>query len=736
MIELKNVSKFYYGKGVISTGFSKLNVSFNLGEFVVITGESGSGKSTLLNVISGLDTYEDGEMFIDGKETSHFTRNDILDYRRKYIGNIFQNFNLVNSYTVYQNIELVLLLNGQKKKDIKKDVIELIKKVDLYKFRNTKVSKLSGGQKQRVAIARALAKNTPIIIADEPTGNLDSRSAKSIIKLLSLVSKDKLVIVVTHNLDEIKDYATRIIKMNDGKIIEDTILKDANQIVDYKETKYRNVTFLNKIRLGIRNTFNIKIKFILLLFVFLFISTALLTEYSSFKKAEYLESINGYNDFFQNFSDKRIIINKKNKNVINEDDFNKISKLDNVDYVVKNDVVIDTGITLTNKEYTWLYGRLNSINNYYDTVDVGRLPLSDDEIIISGSKDSYFLNDVDNILNKNFYISNDYTGEIDESTKLVVVGIKYYDNYESEKFYVSDSTMKKLSFDLNQKYSSVKILLNDKLYDSNIYDQQFKIEANSNVPDGEAFFSGDYNYYCKYDNCINSILNINVNNIYYDDNTELKITKNYYKWNIKKLLNITDYDNNNGKVFISINDYNNLYNKGYYQSSVFVKDINKIDETVNELNDLGFKTLKLKDAVYVEEVNKVLRIFKVIVTVILVVILFFISYFVIRIILKSRNVYYSTIRILGANKKICRDLLIIELLNINNISFFIVLLFGYLNYKRVIGVKFLTNIIEYLKFNDLILLYIILMCLTYLISIKYSKKLFNKSAIQTINEEI
>ena len=169
MLKLSNVSKFYYSKGVIAAGFSKVNLEFKIGEFVAITGESGSGKSTLLNVISGLDTYEEGEMYINGEETSHYSEKDFENFRRKYISNIFQTFNLINSYTVYQNIELVLLLNGYKKRKIKKKVLELIKKVDLYNFRNTKVSKLSGGQKQRVAIARALAKETPVIIADEPT---------------------------------------------------------------------------------------------------------------------------------------------------------------------------------------------------------------------------------------------------------------------------------------------------------------------------------------------------------------------------------------------------------------------------------------------------------------------------------------------------------------------------------------------------------------------------------------
>lgn len=147
MLKLKGVSKFYYNKGVVATGFTKVNLELNIGEFVVITGESGSGKSTLLNVISGLDTYEEGEMYINGEETSYYGESDFETYRKKYIGNIFQNFNLINSYTVYQNLELVLLLNGYNSKDIKDKINDILKTVDLYKYRNTKASKLSGGQK-------------------------------------------------------------------------------------------------------------------------------------------------------------------------------------------------------------------------------------------------------------------------------------------------------------------------------------------------------------------------------------------------------------------------------------------------------------------------------------------------------------------------------------------------------------------------------------------------------------
>ena len=294
MIELKNVSKFYYSKGIIAAGFTKINLKFKIGEFVAITGESGSGKSTLLNVISGLDSYEEGEMYINGKETSHYIEKDWENYRRKYIGNIYQNFNLINSYTVYQNIDLILSLNGITKKERKEKILELLRRVKMLEYKNTKVSKLSGGQKQRVAIARALAKDVPVIIADEPTGSLDKESAKNIIKLLREISNDKLVIIVTHNYDQVSDYVTRKITMYDGRVIEDTKLKDTTVSDDINIRTYKTLKLFDKLKLGFRNTFNVLPKFILLFLVYTFIVAALMGEYSFFKKGEYENKKSGY----------------------------------------------------------------------------------------------------------------------------------------------------------------------------------------------------------------------------------------------------------------------------------------------------------------------------------------------------------------------------------------------------------------------------------------------------------
>ena len=734
MITLKKVSKFYYSKGVIASGFSKINLEFNLGEFVAITGESGSGKSTLLNVISGLDTYEEGEMYINGNETSHYTEKDFEDYRRKYIGNIFQNFNLVNSYTVYQNVELVLLLNGAKKKNIKNKVLTLIKKVGLYKFRNTKVSKLSGGQKQRVAIARALAKETPIIIADEPTGNLDSKASEEIIKLLSEVAKDKLVIIVTHNYEQVEKYITRKIKMHDGKVLEDKKIKEIKEEKKPKNLTYQNITNLNKIRLAVRNTFNIIPKFLLLFFIYLFITVAIIGEYAFFKDQEYVAEKFGSNYIFNNTSDKRIIIKKLDKTSFTEEDYNKIMAMENVDYVIKNDLLVDNSINLTNNETLWLDGISENIENFRGKIDVGRMPENDNEIIIE--EDNYLKNLEEEILNKKLYLQNVYNGKINEEDALTIVGIKYIENTGNfnNKIYLSNTILDKISFQINQESSNLTFHFMDKYY--NLYDNNLQISPSDKVSTGKAYISYDLSYLCPYQNCINKIMGIKVENLYYTENLELSVDKMYTKYTYKNLLELNNYDSANGTVFINTTDYNNLFNKNSYQSSVFIKDAKKLDETVEKLNKSGIKTLAIKNTLVQDGSAEIIKILRAIVTAILVIALFFISYFVISIILKSRNVYFSTIRMLGATKKICKQLLIIELLTISNLSYFLYLIALLLNHEKVFNLKFLDTATNYLTIRDFIILYLILTVMSYLISQKFAKKLFKKSAISSMKEEV
>jgi ABC-type lipoprotein export system ATPase subunit len=261
MIRLHNISKYYHTANSVGLGLQKISLDFSIGEFVVVTGQSGSGKSTLLNIISGLDTYEDGEMYVFGEETSHFTVDDWEQYRAKNIGYISQNYNIVNSYTVLQNILVTLDLQDYPKEKRKQRALELIEMVGLTDRKNHKAGKLSGGEKQRTVIARALAKDAPIIVCDEPTGNLDSESSKAIISLIEKIKEDKLVVLVTHDFDKVRHIATRSIRLRDGEVIEDHQIKEnivqtnTMETSEEKEHLIHKIPFSTMLKTSIRNLF-------------------------------------------------------------------------------------------------------------------------------------------------------------------------------------------------------------------------------------------------------------------------------------------------------------------------------------------------------------------------------------------------------------------------------------------------------------------------------------------------
>ena len=732
MLKLENVSKIYYTNGIVATGISKVNLELNIGEFVVITGESGSGKSTLLNVISGIDSYEEGEMYINGKETSHYTEKDFEEYRKKYIANIFQSFNLINSYTVYQNVELVLLLNGYKRKQIKKKVLDIIDKVGLTKFKNTKVSKLSGGQKQRVAIARAIVKDTPIIVADEPTGNLDTKSAYEIIELLKNVAKDKLVVIVTHNIEQVEKYATRIIKMHDGRMIQNTEIKNINEDSKITQASGKNITIPNQYRLGIRNTFNIFSKFILLFIVFTFMSVAFLAEYSAFKLVEHsTEESSGYSANLRDISKERILINKQNREPFTEDDYSKIKQLSNIDYIVEDDISLDTEFILRNDTLN-TYGYIKDINNFKGNLDIGRMPENDDEIILKANKDDYTITQMlDETLNSEFSLQKSYR-EGDTIRTVKIVGIQYNENNTiyDRTLYVSNEVKKVVRSYVHNQYSDMKTLLNDKYV-------QYTIETSENVEPGTAIVNDDLKYQFKNNKIINQNINISVSNIYYEDNIDLTITKTFTKSNLKKLTGYTDYSYYQNAIIINPDDYNSLYDKPSYQSSVYVKDASIIDQTMSELENLGLKPKKATDfKVEYENESQIVKIFKVVVTIFVIIVVFFISYLIISIILKSRNIYYTTLRMLGATSKSTRKILNIELFINSTLSYLMVLTFGYLVKQDIIKIEFIANLIKYITLNECILMYLILFVVTQLIARKFAKKIFKSSAMNRYNEEV
>ena len=255
MLELKKITKIYKTGTFTQKALNKVSINFRENEFVSILGPSGSGKTTLLNIVGGLDKYDSGDLIINETSTKKYKDRDWDTYRNHRIGFIFQSYNLIPHQSVLSNVELALTLSGVSKKERKRRAIKALKEVGLSDHIHKRPNQLSGGQMQRVAIARALINNPDILLADEPTGALDSETSVQIMNLLKKISKDKLVIMVTHNPDLAKEYSNRIISLKDGEVTNDTNPYDGKEKIDFKKgkTKKTSMSFFTALSLSLNN---------------------------------------------------------------------------------------------------------------------------------------------------------------------------------------------------------------------------------------------------------------------------------------------------------------------------------------------------------------------------------------------------------------------------------------------------------------------------------------------------
>ena len=249
MLKLKKICKSYKTGDFFQQVLKDVDLEFRKNEFVSILGPSGSGKTTLLNIIGGLDRYDEGDLIINGKSTKKFKDKDWDAYRNNCIGFVFQSYNLISHISILSNVEMSMTLSGVSRKERRKKALEALDKVGLKDHANKKPNQLSGGQMQRVAIARAIVNDPDIILADEPTGALDSKTSKQIMELIKELSKDKLVIMVTHNAELAKEYSTRIVEFKDGNLLNDsnpiTNEKEKNDKFNIKKTSMNFFTALN-----------------------------------------------------------------------------------------------------------------------------------------------------------------------------------------------------------------------------------------------------------------------------------------------------------------------------------------------------------------------------------------------------------------------------------------------------------------------------------------------------------
>ena len=482
MIRLKDVTKYYYSDTSVTQGLQKINLEFKLGEFVAITGESGSGKSTLLNVISGMDTYEEGELYFGEQETSGFSEEEWEDYRRNHISLIYQSYNLIDSYSALENIESVLLiceetLGKMTKQQRKERAMEVLASVGLEKHAHHKASHLSSGQKQRLGIARALAKNTDIIIADEPTGNLDIENGKAVMEILHKLSKDKLVIVVTHNYEQAAPYVTRKVRLYDGEVAENIEIahvderNEAEAVAKLKVQETEKPKFSDTFKTALRFVhLNIKGQphrtFFLFTFIFLTSLAMLIFIGSLCGAGDDTQTKNNDTTTFSNVADNRLIVKRMDGALLTEEDYKKISKIQYVTSTEKYDGANDINYYWkVNEDYRVTYKTVANGNVEFREVDFygkenylrscnclsksdlkeGKLPENYNEVVVSSKYADKLGKEIDFYFkNSNDWGSADYVG-----ITMKVVGVI---KENTEQVYFSESMARSLNVEYEDMY--------------------------------------------------------------------------------------------------------------------------------------------------------------------------------------------------------------------------------------------------------------------------------------------
>ena len=339
LLKLKNVKKNYkINKNEVQEVLKDINLTLKNGEFVCIYGESGSGKSTLMNIIGGLDDDYIGTVTINKKDIKKIDKDN---YRRDKIGFVFQNFNLIPYLSVFENVMIMLDMTNVKQIKKIKMVESALEKVGLLEYKNKKVTELSGGQKQRVALARAIINEPDIILADEPTGALDSKNADKVLKILKQISNDgKLVIVVTHS-NKVKKYSSRVITIEDGLIKKDEILKNVKNVKKKNKSLKRNLNSFMCVKLGLSNIIkNLKRNILLITASSIGVIGILISLYIGSGVKKYIS-----NELKNNANPLLFTVSEKGKNELYDVKYYSKSEIDKIRKIFKDKVSILTGQT-------------------------------------------------------------------------------------------------------------------------------------------------------------------------------------------------------------------------------------------------------------------------------------------------------------------------------------------------------------------------------------------------------
>lgn len=468
MLNLKNITKIYKTSSFEQKALDDVSISFRNNEFVFILGESGSGKTTLLNIIGGLDNSYEGDLIINGKSTKNFKNEDFDSYRNNLLGLVFQNYNLINHLSVLENVELPLKLANVDYKKRKELALLSLKKVNLENYIYKKPNELSGGERQRVAIARAIVNNPKIITLDEPTGALDSKTSIEIMELIKEISKDKLVIMVTHNKELSKKYASRIIELKDGKIIKDTNNYNSNEKEEILLNKKTKMKFMDALKLSLSNIKTKKGRTIL---------TSLASSIGIIGIALVLSLSNGFNKQIKKYEQKifstmPIVINKEALN-LTLDDNKKLNTYQNINYVIPRKSDSDDIIKYNNISNDYL-NYIEKINKDY-TYGINYVKNPNINFIYKDKNNKLFLTDnptlnikcIPKTSNNNNFIDIYYDilkGRLPNSKNEIALEVDSYNKVDSNLLELLG-----IDFSSNVNFdeiinSNINIVFNDDLY--------------------------------------------------------------------------------------------------------------------------------------------------------------------------------------------------------------------------------------------------------------------------------
>lgn len=689
MIEIKNLSKYYNNNGVVNLGLRNINLNFHKNEIVAIVGDSGSGKSTLLNVICGIDSYDEGEMLFKGNETSYFNQTDMDIYRKQHIGFIFQNYNIIDSYTVLENVMMPMLLNNVPLEEAKTKAMDLITKVGLANRINNKGTKLSGGEKQRCVIARALASDCEILACDEPTGNLDSNTGKEIIKLIKEVAKDKLVLIVTHNYEEVEDIVTRKIKIADGTVVEDHVIapilaEEENEEVNFSSD---NISKKNLIRLALNNIKSTPRKTIFTFTVFLFISLIAFYLYLTCMDSSQVSVFNP-DTSFSNYAYNRLVIFNHDHSPITSDDYKSIKGVyyENAYYEdLAGSFTIVNKEKTKNREYYFCYTRYNNIN--YDVIGGKKIESENDVFLILPREKLDF---------HTLALSNYIDGELlIGRNRLDIVGLGVSD-------YVKQPTMI-TGKDVYKEFCSVVYLLElSGIYIEPETGNEFEIIRRNGMVTKPTIYSSKK---IDFDN-----VKLMLGNIY-----PLKNPDNFYHG--------IAYTNSSMYIIMPYDyeyEFDNVYEVVIYAD--------KPNEAYDQLEEMGYTVLRPSIDFKQVSQNQLLFITYVVISVIIIMVLAFVSYTILSRIYISKNKDYTVFRTLGVIKDKMDFVVSIEIMTISLVASIVSFILLYVLYY-LFNVNYL-NIVVYNNLTITVIYYITMFLFTLFITKRFNKRLF-KYSVQT-----